>query len=62
MRSFAFWVISMCILVSVAACIMAIWDSSKSDVLWRTIATCVVVAGGCGIFAGVNVSFGSPRE
>lgn len=52
----------MCILVSVAACIMAIWDSSKSDVLWRTIATCVVVAGGCGIFAGVNVSFGSPRE
>ncbi len=61
-RAFAFWVISLCILVSVVASILAIWDFSKSDALWRTIATCVVVAGGCGVFAIVNLSFGSSPE
>lgn len=61
-RAFAFWVISACILISVVACIMAIWEFSERDALWRTIATCVVVAGGCGVFSVVNLSFGSSNE
>ncbi|GDY06512.1 hypothetical protein LBMAG51_12990 [Phycisphaerae bacterium] len=61
-RAFAFWVITVCILVSIVASVLAIWDFSKSDALWRTIATCVVVAGGCGLFAIVNLSFGAPQD
>lgn len=61
-RAFAFYVISLCILVSVVASIFAIWDFSKNDALWRTIATCVVVAGGCGIFTIVNLSFGVTQD
>ncbi|NDG64516.1 MAG: hypothetical protein EBY29_13795 [Planctomycetes bacterium] len=61
-RAFAFWVITLCILVSIVASVLAIWDFSKSDALWRTIATCVVVAGGCGLFAVVNLSFGAPQD
>ena len=61
-RAFAFYVISLCILVSVGASILAIWDFSKNDALWRTIATCVVVAGGCGVFAIINMSFGIQQD
>lgn len=61
-RAFAFWVITLCILISIVASVLAIWDFSKSDALWRTIATCVVVAGGCGLFAIVNLSFGVPPD
>lgn len=61
-RAFAFYVISLCILVSVVASIFAIWEFAGKDALIRTIATCVVVAGGCAVFAVVNVSFGSPQD
>lgn len=61
-RAFAFWIITVCILISIVASVLAIWDFSKSDALWRTIATCVVVAGGCGLFAIVNRSFGVPPD
>lgn len=61
-RAFAFYLITLCIVVSVGAAVMAIWDFAQQDALWRTIATCVVVAGGCGVFAVVNLSFGSPVQ
>ncbi len=61
-RAFAFYLITLCILVSVVASILAIWDFSKSDSLWRTIATCVIVAFGCGCFAVINLSFGTTEE
>lgn len=61
-RAFAFYIITLCIVVSVGAAVMAIWDFAKQDALWRTIATCIVVAGGCGIFAIVNLSFGSSSD
>jgi hypothetical protein len=59
-RSFAFVVVTLCIIISVAACIMAIWDFADTDVLWRTVATCIVVIGGTVAFAIVNAAFGSP--
>ncbi|MSQ91190.1 MAG: hypothetical protein EXS01_07355 [Phycisphaerales bacterium] len=61
-RAFAFYLITLCILVSVLASILAIWDFAQQDSLWRTIATCVVVAFGCGLFAVINMSFGGTEE
>lgn len=61
-RGFAFFVITLCILISVVASILAIWDFTKTDVLLRTIATCCVVGGGVTIFAMVNYAFGPPRQ
>lgn len=58
----SFWTTSTCILIAVVACILAIWKFTETDVLWRTVATCVVV--GCGMiaFAGLNALFGNPPE
>ncbi len=61
-RAFAFYLITLCILVSVVASILAIWDFARQDSLWRTIATCVVVACGCGFFAVINMSFGATED
>ena len=61
-KAVAFYVIALCIVISVVACILAIWDFAKQDTLWRTVATCVVIAGGCAVFSVVNVIFGSSEE
>ena len=58
-RAVAFYVITLCIIVSVVACILAIWDFAQGDALWRTVATCVVIAAGCGVFSVINVIFGA---
>ena len=57
-KGFAFFVITICIVISVVACLLAIWEFAKPDVLWRTVATCVVVAAGVAIFTVVNTAFG----
>jgi len=57
-KAFAFVVITICIVISAVACILAIWEFAKPDVLWRTMATCVVVAAAVAIFAVVNTVFG----
>lgn len=58
----AFWTTSACILIAVVACLLAIWDFAKTDVLWRTVATCVVVGGGMVAFYVINVIFDRPTE
>jgi hypothetical protein len=58
-KAFAFWTITICILVSVVASILAIWQFADTDALWRTVATCIVVAGGTAAFAAVNAAFGA---
>ena len=50
-RAFAFWTITLCILVSVVASILAIWRFAEQDALWRTIATCMVIGFGTMVFA-----------
>ena len=57
-KGFAFVVITICIVTSVVACVLAIWEFANTDVLWRTVATCSVVAAGVAIFAVVNTVFG----
>ncbi|WP_018970769.1 hypothetical protein [Rubritalea marina] len=57
-RNVAFYVITICILVSVTVSILAIWDFAKDGALWRTVATCLVIAAGAAIFSVINVMFG----
>jgi hypothetical protein len=60
-RAITFGVITLCIVVSVISCVMGIWDMAKDGVLWRTAATCIVIAGGMMAFAVINSLFG-PRD
>ena len=57
-KRFAFCVTTLCLVISVVACILAIWQFAQTDILWRTVATCFVVAAGVMIFAVVNTIFG----
>ena len=57
-HALAFWIITLCIVVAVVAAILAIWEFTKTDVLWRTVATCVVIGTGTLLFAWVNGLFG----
>jgi hypothetical protein len=57
-RGFSFWTTSLSILVAVGASILAIWEFTGTDVLWRTVATCAVVAAGATSFSWVNHMFG----
>lgn len=61
-RSVTFYIISACIIFSVAVCILAIWDYAKTDVFWRMIATLGVIAIGSAVFAFVNGIFGIEEE
>lgn len=58
----SFWTTSACILVAVVACLLAIWQFTGTDVLWRTVATCAVVGGGMIAFYVINTIFDRPVE
>ena len=57
-KAVSFYIISFCIVASVVACILAIWDFTKKDSLWRLVASFVVVGAGTALFAKVNGIFG----
>jgi hypothetical protein len=57
-KLFSFTTISICIVGSVFVSILAIWDFTKSDVWYRSMATLAVIAIGTAIFAVVNEKFG----
>lgn len=57
-KTFAFTVISLCIIFSMLVSILAIWDFAEKDVLYRTLATLGVVCLGSIIFSIVNEKFG----
>lgn len=61
-RTFAFFTISLCIAASVVACILAIWDFTKKDALWRLVASFAVIGTGTALFTYVNSRFGEDRE
>jgi hypothetical protein len=58
---FSFWITALCILVAVVASILAIWEFTGTDALWRTVATCVVIGVGTLAFSWVNTLFGEPN-
>jgi hypothetical protein len=59
LAAFAFWTTAVCILVAVVACLLAIWEFTGTDVLWRTVATCVVIGAGTLTLTLVNGLFGN---
>ena len=61
-RRVAFWTTTICIFVAVVACLLAIWEFTGTDVLWRTVATCAVVATGMMAFFLANALFDWPRD
>lgn len=61
-RRIAFWTTSVCIFVAVVASLLAIWDFAGTDVLWRTVATCAVIATGMMAFFIVNAMFDWPGD
>ena len=60
--AFSFWTTTICIVVAVLASILAIWEYTGSDVLWRTVATCAVIGGGTIAFAVINGLFADGGE
>ena len=56
-RAVSFWTTSACILVAVVASLLAIWQFTGTDILWRTVATCIVIGGGTVAFYVVIVLF-----
>lgn len=61
-RSISFWITSACILVAVLASLLAIWQFAGTDILWRTVATCLVIGSGTVAFYWINVLFGKTSD
>lgn len=57
-RAFSFWTTAVCIVIAVMASLLAIWQFTGTDVLWRTVATCAVIGAGTLAFSVVNGLFG----
>ena len=60
--TFSFWITAACILIAVAASILAIWEFTGTDALWRTVATCAVIGVGTLAFSAVNTLFGGAPD
>ncbi len=55
--AFSFWTTTASILVAVVSSILAIWEFTGTDALWRTVATCVVIGVGTIAFSFSNKLF-----
>ncbi len=57
-RVISFTVITASLVACTVLCVLAIWEFSKSDAVWRAIATFIVVSVATGIFTFVNEKLG----
>ncbi len=57
-RNIAFSVITFSLVVCTVLCVLAIWQFTESDAVWRAIATFTVVSVATGIFTFVNEKLG----
>jgi NO-binding membrane sensor protein with MHYT domain len=53
----SFWITTVCILIAVVASVLAIWQFTGTDALWRTVATCAVIGAGTLAFSWINGLF-----
>jgi hypothetical protein len=53
----SFWTTTACIGVAAVAAILAIWQFTGTDALWRTVATCAVIGAATLAFSFVNGLF-----
>ena len=59
--TFSFWTTTACIVVATVTTILAIWQFTGTDALWRTVATCAVFGVAVLAFSFVNGLF-APDE
>jgi hypothetical protein len=59
---FSFWTTTTCIVVAAVASILAIWQFTGTDALWRTVATCAVIGAAVLAFSFVNGLFAPHDE
>lgn len=57
-RIISFTIITLSLVACTVLCILAIWQFTQSDVVWRAIATFIVVSVATGIFTFVNEKLG----
>lgn len=57
-RTISFSVITVSLVACTVLCILAIWEFTKSDAVWRAVATFIVVSVATGIFTFVNEKLG----
>lgn len=57
-RGIAFIIITASLVICTVLCILAIWEFTKSDAVWRAIATFIVVSIATAIFTFVNEKLG----
>ena len=57
-RIISFTVITVSLVACTVLCILAIWEFTESDAVWRAIATFIVVSVATGIFTFVNERLG----
>ena len=60
-RGIASVITLVCIVVAVLAALLAIWEFSGTDTMWRTVASCAVIGSGSLLFAVVNTLLGAPE-
>ena len=57
-RIISFIIITLSLVACTVLCILAIWQFTESDAVWRAIATFIVVSVATGIFTFVNEKLG----
>lgn len=57
-RVISFTIITLSLVACTVLCILAIWQFTESDAVWRAIATFIVVSVATGIFTFVNEKLG----
>jgi len=57
-RIISFTIITLSLVACTVLCILAIWQFTESDAVWRAIATFIVVSVATGIFTFVNEKLG----
>jgi uncharacterized membrane protein YqjE len=57
-RIISFTVITLSLVACTVLCILAIWQFTESDAVWRAVATFIVVSVATGIFTFVNEKLG----
>ena len=57
-RISSFLIITLSLIACTVLCILAIWEFTKSDAVWRAIATFVVISTATAIFTFVNEKLG----
>jgi len=61
-KKLTFTIVVLCLIISTFSCIMAIWDFTNDDALWRTIATSITVSLSMVIFNSINLAYGEKVE